>query len=279
MSKTTIIAGIAAGVAAAWLSSAIIKARRVRIENVTISSPDLPVSFNDTRLVFVSDIHAGPFVSPNRMARIVDMVNGLEPDILILGGDNVGGRQRGDEIFYPEAKRFRATLVKMAVLGNHDAWEGVEHARRGLAEAGITLLENINAAVEKDGGRIFIAGLEDLWTADPDIKRASKGIKKSDFAVLVTHNPDELARSLPPSGHLWNLTLAGHTHGRQVTFFGKGLTRPTHFGQRYRTGWRTEHGVPILVSNGVGMVTVPFRMFASPEVHVITLKKGDAGER
>lgn len=184
-----------------------------------------------------------------------------------------------DERYLPSPEEYSddtATMIQVVAHGVEDRWES---ARRGLAEAGITLLENINAAVEKDGDRIFIAGLEDLWTADPDIKRASKGIKKSDFAVLVTHNPDELARSLPPSGHLWNLTLAGHPHGGQVTFFGKGLTRPTHFGQRYRTGWRTEHGVPVLVSNGVGMVTVPFRMFASPEVHVITLKKGDAGER
>jgi uncharacterized protein len=271
--KTTIIAGVAAGAAAAWLTSAIIKARRIRLEEASIFSPELPESFDGVRIVFVSDIHAGPFVSPSRMASIVDMINGLEPDILILGGDNVGGRRRGDEIFYPEAKRFRANLAKVAVIGNHDAWEGVEHARRGLAEAGITLLENDNAAIEKDGQRIFVAGLEDLWTADPDVKKAAKGIKKTDFAVLVTHNPDELARSVPPTAPLWDLALAGHTHGGQVTLFGKGMTRPTHFGQRYRTGWRTEHGVPILVSNGVGMVTVPFRVFASPEVHVITLRR------
>ncbi|MFA5867197.1 MAG: metallophosphoesterase [Actinomycetota bacterium] len=277
--RTTIIAGVAAGVAAAWLTTVVLKARRVRVEEVSVSSPYLPLSFDGTRIVFVSDIHAGPFVSPDRMARIVDMVNGLTPDILILGGDNVGGRRRGDEIFYPEAKRFRANLAKIAVLGNHDAWEGVANARRGLANAGITLLENENLSVAKNSERIIIAGLEDLWTAGPDIKKAAKGVKRNDFAILVTHNPDELARSLPPSGHLWNLALAGHTHGGQVTFFGKGLTRPTHFGQRYRTGWRTEHGVPILVSNGVGMVTVPFRLFATPEVHVITLMKGDAGER
>ncbi len=276
LSKKTIVAGAAAGVAAAWLTTAFLRARRVRIEEDTITSPDLPASFNDTRIVFITDIHAGPFVSAERMTRIVDLVNSLDPDILILGGDNVGGRRRGDEIFYPEAKRFRASLAKIAVLGNHDAWEGVEHARQGLVAAGITLLENDNTPVVKGGDRIMVAGLEDLWTAGPDIKKAAKGVKQSDFAVLVTHNPDELARSLPPSGHLWNLALAGHTHGGQVTFFGKGVTRPTHFGQRYRTGWRTEHSVPILVSNGIGMVTVPFRLFASPEVHVITLKKGDA---
>lgn len=277
--KTTVIAGVAAGVTAAWLTSAFVRARRVRIEEDTIISPDLPASFDDTRIVFITDIHAGPFVSADRMTQIVDLVNGLEPDILILGGDNVGGRRRGDEIFYPEAKRFHAPLAKIAVLGNHDAWEGVEHARRGLADAGITLLENDNMPIVKNGERILVAGLEDLWTAGPDIKKASKGVKERDFAILITHNPDELARSLPRSGHLWNLALAGHTHGGQVTFFGKGVTRPTHFGQRYRTGWRTEHSVPILVSNGIGMVTVPFRLFASPEVHVITLKRGGADER
>ncbi|MFH1736292.1 MAG: metallophosphoesterase [Actinomycetota bacterium] len=273
-SKTTIIAGVATGVAAAWAAAAVINARHIRVEQVEAFSPALPPAFDGIRIVFACDFHAGPFMSSRRMNRLVDMVNKLKPDILILGGDNVGGRRRGEEIFYPAAKHFRARLGKFAVLGNHDSWEGIGRARQGLKDAGIELLENSNAAVEKNKKRIFIAGLEDLWTGHPDIEATAQGITEKDFAILVTHNPDKLADALPATSSLWDLALAGHTHGGQVTLFGKGLTKPTKYGQRYRSGWKREHGVPILVSNGVGMVTVPFRLFAGPEMHVITLRRG-----
>jgi hypothetical protein len=270
----TMTSAAVAGAAAAWLTASAIQARRLRVERIAIRSDRLPQKFDGVRLVFVTDVHAGPFLSARRMARLVDQVNDLEPDILVLGGDNVGGFRNGDEIFYPEAPRFRATLGKFAVLGNHDAWEGADTTRRGLRDAGITLLENKNASVIIDGERIHIAGLADLWTGEPDIKKAAKGIKKGDFAVLVSHNPDAFADVIPATFDLWSLALSGHTHGGQFLVMGRGFTRPTEFGERYRTGWRDEQGVPILVSSGVGTVDAPFRNGTRPEIQVITLRKG-----
>jgi uncharacterized protein len=271
---SVLLAGAAAGVAAAWLASSAINARRLVIEQVEIKSKRLPKAFDGARLVFVADVHAGPFLSPARMARLVDQINRCEPDILILGGDNVGGWRNGDEIFYPEAKRFQATLGKFSVLGNHDAWEDIDKARRGLRAAGFVLLENKNSAIIKDKARIVIAGVADLWTGRPDIKKAAKGITRKDFAVLVSHNPDVFAEAIPATKDLWDLALSGHTHGGQFLVAGRGFTKPTEFGARYRTGWRTEHGVPILVSNGVGTVDAPLRNAARPEIQIITLKKG-----
>ncbi len=266
------IIGALAAILIIWLITAGVNARRVRVEQIEIKSKNLPQAFDGTRLIFLSDIHAGPFLSQSRVAQLVDTVNKLGPDLLILGGDNVGGHAQGDSLFYPEAKRFKARLSRLAVLGNHDVREGAGNARRGLAQAGFTLLENEAAAVEKDGYRIFVAGLEDRWTSEPDVVKTAAGISPDDFAVLVTHNPDELSVALPATPGLWDLALAGHVHGGQVLLFGRGFTRPTEFGKRYRTGWRTECGVPILVSNGVGTVILPLRSRARPEIHVLILK-------
>jgi predicted MPP superfamily phosphohydrolase len=271
---SVLLAGAAAGITGAWLATSAINARRLVIEQVEIKSKRLPRTFDGVKLAFVSDVHAGPFLSATRMARLVDRVNSLEPDLLVLGGDNVGGWKNGDEIFYPEASRFRAPLGKFSVLGNHDAWEGIDKARLGLREAGFVPLENKNTAVAKGGQRIMIAGLADLWTGRPDIKKAAAGINGRDFAILVSHNPDVFAEAIPETMGLWDLALSGHTHGGQFLVMGRGFTKPTEFGARYRTGWRTENGVPILVSNGVGTVDAPLRHAARPEIQIITFRKG-----
>ena len=262
---------------AAFFLVAATEARRVRVDTKDLASPSVPPRFDGVKVVFVADIHAGPNLGSDRMAALVDQVNSLDADVLILGGDYVGGRRNGAAVFYPKAAKFRAKLGRYAVLGNHDAWEGREDAVAGLEKAGITLLENQTVRIWKDGESIAIGGVEDLYTGHPDAVRIAEEIAPSDFSILVSHNPDVFGGQLSAAGDKWDLALAGHTHGGQVTFFGKfAFMVPSRFGRRFLTGWKHEGGVPILISNGVGTVTAPLRFFAQPEVHVITLKRTDA---
>ncbi len=251
------------------------EARRLRVDRRDLVSADVPAAFDGLRVVFVADIHAGPHLGRQRMAGLVDAVNRLDADVLILGGDYVGGRTTGAQVFYPEASRFKAKLARYAVLGNHDVWESREEAVAGLERAGITLLENKTVRVWKDGGSIAVGGVEDLYTGHPDACRIAEDVSPSEFAILVSHNPDVFGGQLSEAGDKWDLALAGHTHGGQVTFFGRFAPMvASRFGQRFLTGWKHENGVPILISNGVGTVTAPLRFFAQPEVHVITLRRG-----
>ena len=94
--------------------------------------------------------------------------------------------------------------------------------------------------------------------------------------ILLTHNPDVLARGLPKTPDAWDLALGGHMHAGQITFFGLWAPIvPSLYGQRYRTGWVRENGAWILTTNGVGEVTAPVRFFAPPEVNLITLRRGE----
>lgn len=254
------------------------EARTLSVTSDVITSASVPQELEGARIVFVSDVHAGPYFGPGRMDALVDQVNALEPDVLILGGDYVGGRANGAEVFYERAGGFRARLARIAVLGNHDVWEGAETARDGLAEAGFSVLENESALIDAGGAAIAVAGVDDLYTGDPDPEAASRGIPEDAFAVLVSHNPDVFADLLGATAGRWDLALAGHTHGGQVTLFGLGGHVPSDHGQRYRSGWMDENDTRILVSNGVGSVTLPVRLFARPEIHVITLdSQADAG--
>ncbi len=256
------------------------EARSLRVTSDELVSETLPAEFDGVRLVFLADVHAGRFFGERSMRALVDAVNAQEPDILVLGGDYVGGRANGAATFYRWAPDFEARLAKLAVLGNHDVWEGEAEARAGLAASGFTALENAAARVSSSGGpgggeaSITIAGVDDLYTGNPDVARAASDIPAEDFAVLVSHNPDVFATQLDESVRTWDLALAGHTHAGQMTVLGFGAPIvPSRYGQRYRNGWMNEQGTPILVTNGVGVVTLPVRFFARPEIHVITLRR------
>ncbi len=129
------------------------------------------------------------------------------------------------------------------MLGNHDSWEDDHDEREELRGADITLLES----------------------------EAVRGTTPS----LVAHNPDSLSPALNHESP-WALALAGHTHGGQFRGAYDMLPhRPMSAGGRYLTGWTHEAGTEVLVSNGVGLVTLPFRLFSPAQVHVITLRRGD----
>lgn len=251
-----------------------IEARMVRVRHDEVVSDRLPSGFDGARVVFLADIHAGRFMGKRGMDELVTKVNALEPDVLVLGGDYVGGKAGGASTFYGAAPRFEARLARLAVLGNHDVWEGSEEARAGLEASGFTLLENSFASVESSGSSIAVAGVADLYTGTPDIAAAGSQIPADQFAILVSHNPDVFGTQLPGSPRTWDLALAGHTHAGQLTALGLAAPFvPSRFGQRYRSGWLEEQGTPILVTPGVGVVTLPLRFFARPEIHVITLRR------
>jgi predicted MPP superfamily phosphohydrolase len=99
-------------------------------------------------------------------------------------------------------------------------------------------------------------------------------IDKATFTILLTHTPDYV-EDADVSGV--DLALAGHTHGGQVTLFG--LYAPitaSKYGMRFRTGLRrSSHGVPIIISSGLGTSRRNIRFCAPTDIVVVTLRRDD----
>lgn len=270
------VVALAAVIVVGWLLIAWLEARTVRVDRRTVHDPRIPAALDGTTLVFAADIHAGPIFGETRVRHLVDTINAEEPSFVVLGGDYVGGNANGAAIFYPHIAGLDAPLGVFAVLGNHDSWEGADEARDGLASAGVRLLENSTARVGEGDRSIVIGGLEDEWTGHPAGADFAEALSPDDFGILVAHNPDSFEPVLSRPQGTWGLALSGHTHGGQVTGFYWLLPRkPSRFGTRFLGGWRMENGTPLLVSNGVGAVTVPLRFLAPPQIHVITLRRDE----
>ena len=254
-----------------FLSYCFFESRWIKITEIEIKSTDVPDSFNGSKIVFISDVHRGPFLSSERLSGIADRINEIRPEVIILGGDYVHYRFKYIEPVFKEFGKLRAGLGVYAVLGNHDHYADAGFTRKMMANAGIYSIDNHSYWVKKGGDSIKIGGVGDLQEDIQIPENTLTGLKKSDFAILVSHEPDYVENL---NSELIDLTLSGHTHGGQITFFG--LFAPiigSQYGQKYRYGLISSGKRKSYVSSGVGTTLVPFRFFCRPEIVVIRLKK------
>ncbi len=241
------------------------------IATIPFVSPDIPASFDGTTLVFVSDIHHGPFFARWRVAKLVDKINRLHPDLVVFGGDYVHRDPKYIIPCFEELQRVQAPLGKFGVLGNHDHWENAALTRQEMLRAGITILDNLAVWIVQGQERIKIGGVGDLWEDVQDLTPTLEGVEEHDFVILVSHNPD-YAEHLTTDKI--DLMLCGHTHGGQVTLFGQWAPFvPSRYGQKYRAGLIKTAHTRVIVTTGVGTVTPPVRFFARPEIVKIILKR------
>jgi len=171
-----------------------------------------------------------------------------------------------------------------SVLGNHDYAEYTdlpyeveyENQIRTIAvqerQLGWTVLVNARRYVRRGNDSIVIAGMEndgeDRFPQLGNLGNALYGVKRSDFIVMLEHDPSSWRRKILPKSHT-QLTLSGHTHGMQFSLFGwspMSLLGKECMGL-YRIGDRA-----LYVSKGLGGV-IPFRFGATGEIVVIKLKK------
>ncbi|MGH9794344.1 MAG: metallophosphoesterase [Candidatus Acidiferrales bacterium] len=268
---------IAAGLAA-WAFW--IEPSRLVIKRVTLEWK--PEAGRGLRIALLSDLHVGsPHVGLERLASVVETVNREAPDLILLAGDFVVGVEAGEavmepHVFAPVLGKLRARLGVVAVLGNHDWWYLGGKVQRDLRAHGITVLHNQAEAYETDAGKLWIAGLGEIWVKLDDMNATLRDVPEGAPVILLTHNPDVFP-SVPAR---LNLVLAGHTHGGQVKFpFVGAPVVPSQYGQRYAAGYIEENGRRMFVTTGVGTSILPVRFGVPPEIVILTLGETQNSER
>lgn len=240
------------------------------IKHLKIDNPDL----KGLKIVFASDFHIKPY-EMFRLKKIVNKINEQNPDLILLGGDYVNSHNPKYtcpiEDIASELKNLKAKNGVIGVLGNHDNWQGKDKILKALADANITILqnENIPLALYKDNTselkKVFIAGLEDIQTQTPNIKKALENTKNP--TILLTHSPD----TFPEVSDNVFLTLAGHTHGGQVVIFTPILV-PSKYHIKYAYGLKNEGNKKLYITRGLGSSILPIRFNCPPEIVVIEFK-------
>lgn len=255
--------------------------RMLTIEEHTLYVSDLPPNLKNLRIAYASDIHQGPWFSQKRVDDVFSTLNGLSADIVVLGGDYAVDSESAIA-FFRHAPSLHARLGVFAVLGNHDRTEPESNLTvltKEISDHGIIPLVNDVARVKVGQSYVYVAGVDDYHNGFPDVPGVAAQVKKEDFVIFAGHTPDLMpdvlkAKTAAGDNHWFDLALFGHTHGGQVSVLGYTpfARLSPEVGARYLSGWLEENRAAILVSNGVGTSGLPVRLFAPPQVHLITLK-------
>jgi predicted MPP superfamily phosphohydrolase len=245
--------------------------RRLGVAEATIRPRPWPREMADLRVLLLTDIHAGPFWRPEVLGAVLAELMRLEPDLVAIGGDVVGGA--GDDLdpflegFLPLA---RAPLGAWFCMGNHEYFTpDPEHVVEQLDAVGIRTLRNHAVRLEFGGSSFVLGGLDDLVLGEPDWERllAPEGPPH----LLLTHNPDAFYDA---ERRGIGLVLSGHTHGGQIRIPGwPPLVRQSRF--CLDEGVMTFGSSVVVVSRGIGASGVPWRMVARPEAVLLTVCAAD----
>ena len=262
-----------------------------RVLRYTLYFEDLPSSFDGYKITQVSDIHSGSFDNHKKINYAVDLVNEQESDVILFTGDLVNNKATEMNEWKPVFSRLKANDGVFSVLGNHDygdyvQWsseaeksQNLEDLKKVHADMGWNLMLNENRFLQKSGEKIALVGVEN-WGAGfkqaGDLKKASEGVSKEDFKILMSHDPSHWEKEVKQDDLNYHLTLSGHTHGMQfgIEIPGWFQWSPVQYRYKYWAGIYEEMGRYINVNRGFGFLAYPGRIGIWPEISVIELKKG-----
>ena len=270
--------GLAAG-SAAGLALYAGEVSRHELETIeqTIVIPHLPDAFAGMKVVQISDFHYAEFTEAFFVKEVVRRVNALAPDMVLLTGDFVSRwplpMPMAAKMSYHCAELLSELTcpLRYAILGNHDALVGAATVTDALKTHGIPVLANSYVPLERDGQRLWLAGVKDVLQQRPDLKLALPPSRDplKEPVIVMAHEPDYADRAV---GHQIDLMLSGHTHGGQILL---PLLPPLllpDLGVRYVHGlFKLRDGMQLYVNRGIGAVNLPFRFRCPPEITVLRL--------
>ena len=203
-----------------------------KIKKVIINLPKLTVGLSGLRIIHISDIHLGSWASITPLKQAVEMINKLDPDLVVFTGDLVNYSTDESDPFEVALSNIKSRYGVYSILGNHDYgeyvnWDSEEKKRANFQKMinfhekiGWRLLRNEHEILNINGSKLALIGVEN-WSESTryprlgDMKKATAGIDKDLVKLLLTHDPTHWKLEVSKDYQDIDITCAGHTHGMQ----------------------------------------------------------------
>jgi predicted MPP superfamily phosphohydrolase len=267
---------------------------RPRITRYGLLPPGWPTGL-ELSIAVVADIHAcEPWMTPARVSAIVEQTNALDADLILLLGDYLTTTRFvtakvSPSVVSERLSHLSAPLGVYAILGNHDysVDDAVQRDPKRepriaarLRAVGIPTLINESLRLSKDGHAFWLAGLADQLALMPakaygrssfvgldNLDATLADIPHNDPVLLLAHEPD----IFPKVGTRASLPLSGHTHGGQIDILGWRPVSASSGSKRFPAGHFEVDGHHLIVSKGLGVSGLPFRVGCWPEILLLQL--------
>lgn len=262
-----------------------------QVKNVKLKLKNLPEAFNGFRLVQISDIHSGSFMSTQPLETAVGIINDLKPDVIFFTGDLVNDRH---EEVLPHTKALSKLSARHGVfstLGNHDygdyiQWSSREEKINNLnrlkeihGEMGWKLMMDEHTFIEKGNDKLGVVGIQN-WSSHlrfpkyGNMQKATSNMAYAPVNILLSHDPSHWHAEVLEKYPQIDLMLAGHTHGFQFGIEIPGFKwSPVQYVYKEWADLYSENDKHLYVNRGLGFLGYPGRVGILPEITVIELQK------
>jgi predicted MPP superfamily phosphohydrolase len=267
-----------------------------KVRKNVVNIPLLPQQFMGFRIVQISDLHLGSWVSKNELKEAVSIINDLNADVVFFTGDLVNYSTDEAYPFEHILKNIQSKHGVYAILGNHDygdykRWSSKEAKARNMEDIydfykrlGWKLLLNENQTVKIGEQEIAIIGVENWGSMGRfqkygDLDKAIAGVEDKPVKLLLSHDPSHWELIVSKFKTTIDVTFAGHTHGAQ---FGIEIPRmrwsPAQYIYNYWAGLysllnpSTNDKQYLYVNRGIGAIGYPGRVGILPEITVVELQ-------
>lgn len=253
----------------------------VSLRIVEFKKKNLPEDLRGFKIAFISDIQADRYTDDARLDRFISKVNSTNPDLVLIAGDMITSTPNYINTSAKYVGQLRAKYGVYSCIGDHDNWAYWTDNGRSVKEITEALQIN-NVYMVDNEKRIFIVNKSEVnvtFVTNTYVEKISNETldslvrfdKNYDLKIFLTHQPrNKFIESAVK--HNYDLLLAGHTHGGQVTFF-----IPFHnlsatlVETKYVRGNFYFENLLMIVTRGLGMSLLPLRYNSTPEVTLITL--------
>ena len=260
-----------------------------QLKSIKIKLTNLPESFKGLKILQISDLHLGSFVSGRPIQTAIDIINEQKADIIFFTGDLVNNLAAEAEEFLDLLKKIKAPLGVFSILGNHDyghymKWDSEDDRLRNLdrlkdihKEAGWNLLLNESHILEKSGDKLAIVGVEN-WSAlmrfpkYGDLNKAMAGTEDVPLKLLLSHDPSHWDGEVTRNFRDIDITFSGHTHGMQFGVEIPGFKwSPVQYFYKQWAGLYREGDQYLYVNRGLGFIGYMGRVGILPEITLFEL--------
>lgn len=280
--------GTVAVLSGLFLDGIIFGKYRHSVRKVKLKITGLPKSFKGYKIIQISDVHAGSFFHPEKLQKVIDMINEQKPDLVLFTGDMVNNYAEEFKPFVSLFKSIEAKDGKFSVLGNHDygdygSWETMHEKEQNVPnlielqkQAGFKMLRNEHQIINKNSEKLYLIGVEN-WGEKPfpqygDLDKATIGIPSEAAKILMSHDPthfDYIVKNHPSNVQL---TISGHTHGMQFGLDLKNIRwSPAQFRYKKWADLYESNGKNLYVNRGFGVIGYPGRVGIDPEITLFEL--------
>lgn len=262
VTRRRVLAGAGTLAAVATLDALAIEPSWLDVHRVQVSVDSLPKSLGGFTIAQITDAHLTELGRVE--TKILAAIRSASPQLVVLTGDLIDSLEHADVLAELCAELTRTGARVVATLGNWEHWGHIGRADLDRVYRGSDTTLLIDQWL--DLGGLSLYATDDSTGGMPRTLRAPSSAETP--RILLTHSPAFVDEH--PSDFDFDLCLAGHTHGGQITAGGLAPVTPPGSG-RFVAGWYATPMGRLYVSRGTGTSLVPARLMCRPELPLFEL--------